>query len=263
MRDSSVPRIEHRVAEYHEETLKALQDASPHQDDAARRARSENAARERGSSLEYVGLRWPVRRKVVARGFSFYALPEDEILAVWDALWRTSPNGDVLFAALDYYRPLVRKRASEELWPVAREWIGRVDNWAHADELSSLYSWILAAHPEEVYPQLTRWNESNDLWPRRISLVSLIHYSGKNAIFLPPERMLPLISNCIADHRYYVELGVGWVLRELAHVYPEEVTAYLEAHSAAMSTRAFARAIERHSPQERSRLRTARKVSGG
>ena len=184
-------------------------------------------AADRRSALQYLGVGTPETRAIVKRGFSFYSLPDAVVLEIWDALWRMSPYGDVLFAAIDYYDARVRKRPDPMLWPVARGWVTRVENWCHADALGGLYSRLVEAFPEEVYPQLQAWNASEDLWPRRVSLVSLIHYSGKNAVFLPPDRVLPLVTNCLDDDRYYVQKAVGWVLREMARAYPAHVTTYI------------------------------------
>ena len=181
------------------------------------------------------------------------------MLEVWDMLWQISPYGDVLFAALEFYAPIVRKRVAPGLWSVVREWHKRVDNWCHSDALSALYSRILESYPAEVYPQLVSWNHAESEWLRRISLVSLIHYSGKNAVFLPPEKVLPLVSNCLDDHHYYVQTAVGWVLREMGNVYKGEITKYLEAHAERLSTPAFSRAIERYPSRERTQLRDTRK----
>jgi 3-methyladenine DNA glycosylase AlkD len=167
--------------EYHDEIVAALREIGNPRLGAA-------IGRDRGSSLEHLGIRFPALRKRVQEGFSFYELSEDEILSVWDGLWRTSPYGDVLFAALEYYAPIVRMRVSSSLWPVVRRWPERVDNWCHCDGLSSLYSWILASDGGEVYGQLEVWNRAEDEWLRRISIVSLIHYSGKNAVFMPLDR---------------------------------------------------------------------------
>jgi 3-methyladenine DNA glycosylase AlkD len=240
--------------EYHEEVVAALREIGNPRFGAA-------VAKDRGSSLEHLGIRFPALRKRVKDGFSFYGLPEGEVLAIWDRLWRISPYGDVLFAALEYYAPVVRKRVSPELWPVVRHWHERVDNWCHCDALSSLYSWILASEPAEVYPQLEAWNRTPDQWLRRISIVSLIHYSGKNAVFMPPERVLPLVTTCLADEREYVQNAVGWVLRELGHAYPAEVRAYLEEHIATMSAVAFRRAIERNSPGAKAELQALREAA--
>ncbi len=214
---------------------------------------------DRRSELTHLGIRSPALRKVVKSGFSFYELPEREILEVWDALWHFTPYGDVMFAALEYYLPRVRKDASADIWSVVQHWSGRVDNWAHSDMLCKVYSWILASHHDQVYPQLEDWNTREEEWLRRISIVSLIHYTGKTAVFLPLSDVLPLVSNCLDDHRYYVEKAVGWVLREIGHTHPREVRAYLSDHAPEMSASAFARAIERRRPEERAALRELRR----
>ena len=240
--------------DYHEEVAQALSKiGNPGLGEAIRT--------DRGSELEHLGIRFPELRRRVKQGFSFYALPEEQVLEVWDMLWRSSPYADVLFAALEYYAPIVRKHVSPALWPVVQHWSGRVDNWCHSDLLSGLYSRILERYPDEVYPRIQAWNAAEGEWLRRISIVSLVHYSGKNAVFLPPDQVLPLVSNCLGDARHYVQTAVGWVLREMGQVYRDEVSEYLETHASAMSATAFTRAIERRSADSRARLREMRKTS--
>lgn len=222
-------------------------------------ARGRAIQQDRGSALTHLGIGFPALRKRVRQGFSFTARPAPEVLAIWDGLWRMSPVGDVLFAAIEWYAPQVRKQVDPGLWPVVRRWAARVDNWCHADALAGVYSWILASDPLAVYPQLKTWNRAHDVWLRRISLVSLIHYTGKHAVFLAPAQMLPLISNCLDDDRHDVQMAVGWVLRELGHVYKGPVTDYLKANVAHLSAAAFARAIERRPATERDKLRAWRK----
>jgi 3-methyladenine DNA glycosylase AlkD len=213
-----------------------------------------SVAADRKSSLRYLGLSVPEWRARTRQGFSFYALEPREVLAVWDGLWRGSPYGEVLFAALAYYRK-APGRWPPGFWEVIRGWIDRIDNWAHADELAGLYSEVLERDHSRVFPQMEAWNASQGEWERRISVVSLIHYSGKNAVFLPLEAVLPLVTNLLEDHRYYVQTAVGWVLREMGNVYPEEVRAYLLEHGGRMTPAAFSRAIERRSAEEKAELR--------
>ena len=211
--------------------------------------------KDRGSQLKHLGIKFPDLRRRVKQGFSFYTLPEEQVLEVWNALWQTSLYGDVLFAALEFYAPIVRKQVHPTLWPVVRQWSKRVDNWCHSDGLSAIYSRILENYPEEVYPQLVTWNRMKSEWLRRISLVSLIHYSGKNAVFMSLAKVFPLISNCLDDERYYVQTAVGWVLREMGNVYKRETTKYLETHIEKISSTAFSRAIEKKDAKEKARLR--------
>ena len=212
-------------------------------------------AKDRRSQMRYVGIRVPALRQRVKQGFSFYALDASHILDIWDDLWMHSAWGDVLFAAEEHYRPVVRRQVTPDMWPVMRRWIARVDNWAHADVLSGLYSRLVEADRETVLPELQRWNVEEDLWPKRVSIVSLIHYTGKNAVFLPPDVVLPMVDNCVEDRRYYMQKAVGWVLREMWRVHPDEVGDYVQSVLPRIAPAAFTRAIERHPKEERVRWR--------
>ena len=212
---------------------------------------------DRHSSLTYSGVRVPTRRQLVAGGFTFYHLNESQILNIWDDLWTHATNGDVMFCALDYYRERVRKHPAIEYWPVIRNWVAKVENWAHSDDLSSIYSWLLEANFQEIYPQLQLWNVCNDLWKKRVSIVSLIHYSGKNAVFLEPELVLPLVQNCIADHRQYMQKATGWVLREMHRKYPQDISRFLTQNLAGIGSVALSRAIAHLPTRERSRMRNS------
>lgn len=201
--------------------------------------------KDRRSEMLYSGVRVPERRKLSRKGFSFFDLPESEVIAIWDDLFMHSPNGDVLFCALDYLRFRVRKKVSPDLWSIIRHWAQRVENWAHSDEMSWVYSYVLEAYFNEVFEDLERWNQKDELWPKRISIVSLIHYTGKNSVFLPPKVVFPMVERCIDDHRYYMQKATGWVLREMYREYPEEIEKYLESRLDRIGNSAFTRSIER------------------
>jgi 3-methyladenine DNA glycosylase AlkD len=219
----------------HEEVLAALQAIGNPR-------RGEAVQHDRGSALQHLGIGFPALRARVKQGFSFSKRPAGEVLAVWDALWQRSPVGDVLFAALAHYEPVVRKQVPAGLWPVLRGWNERVDNWCHADMLAGLYSRMLEVQFEDVYPQLQAWNAAPGEWQRRLSITSLVHYTGKNAVFLASDAMLPLLSACAGDPRPSVQMALGWVLRELGRTHPREAAAFLQQHGARMSAKARARA---------------------
>ncbi len=237
-----------KYPDYHAEVLDALQAlGSP--------SFGRHMARDRGSAMKYVGIRVPALRRRVREGFSFLDREPEAVLDIWDDLWMHSQWGDVLFAAEEYYRPLVRRRVLPMYWPVMRRWIVRVDNWAHSDVLSWTYSRLLEADPDSVMPQLRRWNADEDLWRKRVSIVSLIHYTGKNAVFLAPDVVLPMLDRCAEDNRQPMQKAVGWVLREMWHAYPAEIRAYLEANAGRLARGAYTRAIERMGTVERKEMR--------
>jgi len=220
--------------------------------------RVNEARSDKKSSLSFLAVRVPAIEKVVRGGFSFYQRPAGDILTIWNGIWFSSRYFEVMTAAAMYFR-LQRGKIDPDTWPTLSTWSSRVDNWAHADQLAGIYSSLLAQGNAGVYAQLAEWNATDDQWLRRLSLVSLIHYTGKNAVFLPPAHVLPLVSACLSDERYYVQKAVGWVLREMGRVYPQEIRDYLVAHLAHMSGIAFSRAIERRDEVERAAMSAARK----
>jgi 3-methyladenine DNA glycosylase AlkD len=207
-------------------------------------ARGQAVQADRGSALEHLGIGLPALRARVKQGFSFSGAAPAEVLATWDALWRQSPVAEVLFAAIEHCAPIVRKAPPATLWQTLRHWPARLDNWCHSDALAGLNSRLLQAHPEAVWPDLRAWNADPALWLRRLSITSLVHYSGKNAVFLPPAQMLPLLQCCVDDHRRYIQLALGWVLRELARAHPDAARGFLHEHGPRMTAAARARAAQ-------------------
>ena len=202
--------------QHHDEVLGAL--AALAAETGISPERGELVRADRRSEFEYVGLRTPDRRRRVAAGFSFTNQDSASVLAAWDEIWNLADNGDVMFAALDFYRRRIGSRSwtaddSAELWSTAVGWIERIDNWAHADDLARLYSFALADQPELVFPTLEGWSRSENEWHRRIAMVSLIHYSGKNAVFLPIEPCLSLLVNCVDDRRETVSSALARLVR--------------------------------------------------
>jgi 3-methyladenine DNA glycosylase AlkD len=222
----------------HAEVLAALQAiGNPRRGEAVRI--------DRGSALQHLGIGFPaLRQRVLRPGFSFSKAPLAEQLQTWHALWQHSQVGDVLFAAIEHFAPLARSPAGPPLalWQTLQHWPARVDNWCHSDALSGLVSRCLFWHRPQVLPTLQAWGQQPGLWHRRLSLTSLVHYSGKNAVFLPAGEMLPLLAAQVGDHREPVALALGWALRELGRVHPEALNAFLAEHGPQMAAAARRRA---------------------
>lgn len=211
------------------------------------------------SQLEFLAIKVPVLRQVAREGFSFYSQSPEELLAIWNAIWFSSSCFEVMSMPLFYYERH-GKKIWPATWPALSTWSERVENWAHSDSLASIYSGLLAQNFDEVYGVLQQWNNAENQWLRRLSMVSLIHYSGKKAFFLPLDKVLPMLENCLDDERPYVQKAIGWVLREANYVYHAEISAFIEQHLADMRGIAFGAATERFSQAERSALLERRKT---
>ena len=216
-------------------------------------------ARDRESLLTYSGVRVPARRELVSKGFSFLEFDTRSVLSIWNYIWMNSPNADAMSCAIDYYKTRIRKEVPVEDWKTFRNWVTRVENWAHADDLCSIYGRFVAAEVKSTWTDVEIWNCGEDVWPKRVSIVSLIHYSGKNAVFMPFARAKPFLARCTNDHRLRIQMALGWVLREFRHVQPSDVDCFLKDNLACIGARVLSRALEHATATERREWRELRK----
>lgn len=216
-------------------------------------------ADDRRSNLEYLGVRFPARRKIVLAGFSFSNNDEMKELRIWNDLWMHSSNGDVMFCALDYCKSRAKSEVNLEHWYTIRHWIERVENWAHSDELCSIYSLFLACNEPDPWTDLDSWNRSNKEWYKRVSIVSLLRSSTKYPTYIPFEKAIPFLERCLGDRRFYLQKAVGWVLGEFRKDYPSEVDGFLNDNLKLISSTALTRALERATLDERRRWRQRKK----
>lgn len=225
---------------HHDEVLAALSAAASEAGATPElEARIQN---DRGSALVHLGLRTPLRRRRVKKGFSFTVGDNDAVLTAWDDIWQQADVADVMFAPLDHYRDRQVENPSA-FWSIVSAWIDRIDNWAHADDLARVYSRALEASSDVVYPTLLGWSTEEDQWRQRIAMVSLIRYTGKNANFMPPADVLAIVANCVADDRATVSKAVGWVLRETMRADKAAVLEFLDIHETVISSATRRRAL--------------------
>jgi len=203
----------------------------------------------------------PLHRRESKRLYSFSTLPFAEQLAIWDELWRTENNFWLrLHAYFFLERHLKKESELREMWPVIVRWQEQVDDWGLCDALAKIYTKILVVMPGKVYAQLRAWNRSENLWKRRQSVVSLLYYSRTKKMFPAFDEVEQLITPLLPDKEYYVQKGVGWALRELHSVYPEQALPWLKARITQISAIAFTIAIEKMDAATILEIKALRKV---
>jgi 3-methyladenine DNA glycosylase AlkD len=204
----------------------------------------------------------PLHRRESRRVYSFSTWPFAEQMAVWDELWRTKNDFWIKLHAFFFLERHLKKDSElQEMWPVIVCWQDQVNDWGLCDALAKIYTKILEVEAITVYEQLKTWNTDQNLWKRRQSVVSLLYYSRTKKLFLTFNEIEQLISPLLDDKEYYVQKGVGWSLRELHTVYPNETLPWLKAHIKLISSIAFTIAMEKMDATTRSELKALRRVS--
>jgi hypothetical protein len=204
----------------------------------------------------------PLHRRESKRVYSFSQRPFADQLLIWDRLWRTERGFWTSVHAFFFLERHMKKEAQLlEMWPVIVKWQDQVDDWGLCDSLSKIYTRILEVIPNEVYPQLQQWNTDQDLWKRRQSIVSLLYYSRTKKVYLTFDQISSLVIPLTTDKEYYVQKGVGWTLRELHNVYPEQTVGLIKSHIKSLSSIAFSTSFEKMNAVLIDELKAVRKGS--
>jgi 3-methyladenine DNA glycosylase AlkD len=202
----------------------------------------------------------PRHRRESKRQYTLSKLPFEEQLIIWDMIWKQYPGFYPRLHAFFFLERHIKTEAQlRHLWPVIVHWQDEVDDWGLCDALAKIYTRMLEIMPDEVYPQLVQWNTNKNLWKRRQSVVSLLYYSRTKKSYHQFNQIMPLLARLVNDKEYYVQKGLGWSLREVHNVYPDETFAWLKENIRSISAIAFSPAIEKMDADNVSELKALRK----
>ncbi|MFI5221648.1 MAG: DNA alkylation repair protein [Bacteroidia bacterium] len=210
-----------------------------------------------GTGYELLGIRSATQKEIFRKGFSFSNLPLNKQLKIWTSVWNESNLFEALSQAGLFILKYQKKIPMEEFWKVTKTWTRKIDNWAHSDTLSSVFANLLLKNGF-VYDQLEKWNSSRNVWERRQSVVTMAIYYRKSDV-IPFQKSIRFVNSLIGDEDYFVEKGIGWMLREMGTKFPKEHSAFLSKNCARLSSSAFATATERIGPGEKEILKTIRR----
>ena len=201
-------------------------------------------------------LRVPAVRKLTKTPYQFLDQSRLSIAQQWDYIWRNTPYYEVACQALYYYQHSSLER--DEI-AIIQQWINRCDCWEHSDDLSKIYAQSIEENPSWLLPTLKQWNQSNNPWKRRQSVVGLIEYASKRQRVLAFDVLIESIENLLADDEYYVQKGLGWTLREIHNLYPALTLEYINSRLTSIHPIAYSAATEKLEPQLKAQLNRMRK----
>lgn len=212
-----------------------------------------------GTQYDIIGLTVPMQRSILKTGYTFSALSLQDQLSVWDEIWKDTDVYEVLSQCIYFIEKNWLKLDVKKVWKVVRSWVNKIDNWAHSDGLSDIYAHLMEKMPEEIYSQYKIWNKSENPWERRQSLVGMLLYSKKRKTLLPASKLLDMVEPLITDKDYFVQKGLGWALREIGNIYPDEAMAFLNKYCTFLHSIAFTTAIEKIDAKIKDTLKARRK----
>ena len=178
------------------------------------------------SSMPFLGVRVPeVRRLTKAAARSKPPADLDELEGVARTLWDDATHREERYAATVLTGLRVAK-GRLELLPLYEHMAVTGAWWDHVDEVAHRIADLHDAHPGPTAEIVRRWATSDDLWLRRLAILSQLGRRDRVDLTLLTEVIEPNIE----DTEFFIRKAIGWALREVARVDPAWVRDFVEQH---------------------------------
>jgi 3-methyladenine DNA glycosylase AlkD len=126
-----------------------------------------------------------------------------------------------------------------------------VRDWASCDMLCSKVLRPLVVRSPDARKRVVAWSRAANPWRRRAAAVAFVNEARTGDYDAAILHVCARIAN---DPDRFVQLGCGWVLRELWLASPDTTVAFLQKHMTSLSREGLRYAIEKMPKNEQARL---------
>lgn len=183
------------------------------------------------SAMPFLGVRVPQARtiaKQASRGTTDAAALRSAALELWD----TAEYREERYAAMALLSARAL-RGDPDLVPLIEHMVRTGRWWDYTDELAHRLAELHDARPAETAALARTWARDDDLWIRRIAILSQL---GRG-LRLDADVLTDTIAPNTGDSEFFIRKAIGWALREYARVAPDWVTAFVASHELSPLTR--------------------------
>ena len=186
------------------------------------------------STMPFLGIQTPLRRKICARVFAENGLPSARAWrAACLALWRQARYREERYAAIHLtgYKSYDDFQTLDAL-PMYEEMIVDGAWWDYVDEIAAhRIGTLLSKYPDRVGRLMLQWSRSKDLWKRRTAILCQLKFKSETDLRL----LYRCVEPALKSQEFFLRKAIGWALRQYAWTNPAEVRRYVEKHRSSLS----------------------------
>jgi 3-methyladenine DNA glycosylase AlkD len=98
--------------------------------------------------------------------------------------------------------------------------------WDYTDELAHRLAALHDRDPSGTAELVRAWSTDDDMWIRRVAIISQLGRRGR----VDRELLADVMAPNLASGEFFIRKAIGWALREYARVDPEWVREYADSH---------------------------------
>ena len=125
---------------------------------------------------------------------------------------------------------------------VLADLVRKCETWALVDPLSKPGEELVDRGMPGVGPILDAWSTDENFWIRRYSLLVLMRGLVRDDEYW--ERFVGYADSMIEEREFFIRKAIGWTLREVSKVRPEQVAVYVRHHMPVISGVTFREAVK-------------------
>lgn len=176
------------------------------------------------SEMPFLGIAVPETRRIARSAARGIADPEHLLEAAVE-LWDAASHREERYAAMALLSaPVLRETPA--LLPTIEHMVRTGRWWDFTDELSHRVADELDSRPGETSAIVRAWATDEDMWMRRIAIISQLGRRDR----LDRTLLTDVIEPNVSDPEFFIRKAIGWALRELARIDPVWVRAFADAH---------------------------------
>lgn len=176
--------------------------------------------------FEFLGIRSPLRKELSKSFFKKEGYPDHSVLfPLTEALWHDR-HREMQYLALDLIGKNIRSLKDTDLdffenLILEKSWWDTIDYIA-----PNICGKIFLNYPHQIQQRTQQWNQSDNIWLQRSSILFQLKYRDKTDFGLLKKYIL----HRRQSKEFFVQKAAGWALRQYSKYNPIVVRDFIQTH---------------------------------
>jgi len=178
------------------------------------------------NQFEFYGIKTPLRRQICKAFYKTHPIKDHTELSKLIKECFNEPQRELHYFAIELLGHY-KKIWSIKTIPLIEWMITHQSWWDSVDSTNThVISKFFLLHPEHIEAYTSKWNQSNNKWLIRMSILFQLTYKTKTDTNL----LSKYIENSQLHEDFFVRKAIGWALRAYAYTNKKWVIQFVKAH---------------------------------